>query len=101
MMKMCSMKHSEQEMNDEEDSVMAEKPEYPYGLEISLQAESLDKLGVKDLPKVGDAFLLAAKAQVCCVMEDDEGQRMVRLQITDLALQAGKAEKSTESKIYS
>lgn len=43
-----------------------DKPEYPYGLRISLNQDSLSKLklGVKDF-KIGDKVMIMAECEVC------------------------------------
>lgn len=67
-----------------------DRPEYPYGLCISLDRESLDKLGITTLPAVGEKLQLTALVTVQSVSEyerQDEGaSRDVGLQITDMAL---------------
>lgn len=73
-------------------------PVYPYGLTIQLGDETLEKLGVKDLPAVGAEILLSAKAKVTSVSvnehQDADGdkeadkRRSVGLQITDLDVPA-------------
>jgi hypothetical protein len=73
-------------------------PAYPYGLTIQLDDETLEKLGVKDLPAVGAEILLSAKAKVTSVsvneQQDADGdkeadkRRSVGLQITDLDVPA-------------
>ncbi len=66
------------------------KDEYPYGLRISLQKSELVKLGMKNLPKVGDEFQIEAKAKVVSVRASDHAEygddASCELQITDLAL---------------
>ncbi len=66
-------------------------PRYSWGLSISLDNSSLDKLKMKDLPKVGSYVTLTAR---CCVQSISESQqvdgdenRSVSLQIEDMAVQ--------------
>lgn len=72
-------------------SVAADPPTYPYGLTISLDNESLAKLGIEnDLPEVGDKLIIMAHATVQSVSssesEGDKSPRQsVTLQITDMA----------------
>jgi hypothetical protein len=66
-------------------------PEYPYGLQVSLETEQLAKLGVTKLPDVGATMTLTAKVEVCSVSQyesrdDEQPRRTLSLQITDLAL---------------
>ena len=65
-------------------------PEYPWGLSITLESESLDKLGMDDLPRVGSTVKIVAETRVESVSsrstsEDDEN-RSVQLQIVKLAV---------------
>jgi hypothetical protein len=70
-------------------------PRYPWGLSISLDNESLEKLGI-EMPKVGAAMTLTARVTVtsCSARQYDrdgkaEMQRDCSLQITDMALETG------------
>lgn len=65
-----------------------ESPEYPYGLTIDLDDDSLAKLGITSLPKVGSEMMITAKCVVKGVSSNqyqgsDEESR-VCLQITDM-----------------
>lgn len=66
----------------------ADAPKYPWGLEICLNDESLDKLGVKALPAVGTEVTIVAKATVSSTSEnatEGSGTRAnMSLQITDM-----------------
>lgn len=70
----------------------SEAPRYPYGLELRLDKESLDKLGVKTLLSVGTEIMITAKAYVSSTSAYEyqgEGKEInMGLQITDLALSA-------------
>lgn len=67
------------------------KPRYPWGLQISLEKEQLDALGIKDMPMTGTVVTLQATAKVTrCSEEEREGaepMRSISLQITDLAFE--------------
>jgi hypothetical protein len=70
-------------------SSLPEGPRYPYGLELSLNEESLKVLGIKDLPKMGAEMTLKAKVCVCATHESDTiygKNRNMSLQITDMEL---------------
>ena len=63
----------------------SDQPDYGYGLNVHLEDHELEKLGITDLPKVGDEYHIRAIAKVKGVSERDYGQRQeqgVDLQIT-------------------
>ena len=64
-------------------------PDYPYGLTINLGKDELKKLGIEDLPAVGDEFHIMAVAKVTRVhqsaSEQGDDSRGVELQITDMS----------------
>ncbi len=65
-----------------------ERPEYPYGLRLSLDENALTKLDV-GLPEVGQTFFVVALARVRGVSEfrnEDETTQNVDLQIERLSL---------------
>lgn len=67
----------------------SEQPEYPYGLRINLDEESLKKLGTTELPEVGQGMSLKAQVEVASVSQydNDKGKhREMSLQITDMEL---------------
>lgn len=70
-----------------------EGPRYPWGLSLSLDNDSLEKLGIDALPDVDDEMLVMARVKVTRVSAVDTAdggkQRDVALQITDMQL-AGK-----------
>lgn len=64
---------------------------YPYGLQVRLENESLDKLDLDSLPKVGTKLTLTAEVEVSSVSErDNSGSdgpfRSLELQITKMSL---------------
>lgn len=64
--------------------------EYPCGLCLYLDNETLEKLGITELPKVGTELTLQAKVEVSSTSENeyDEGvRRSLNLQITALGLE--------------
>lgn len=71
-----------------------ERPRYPWGLQIHLDKEQLEALGVKGLPQVGSSITLQAVAKVtgCNESEQEGGEknRSVSLQITDLGIEGPK-----------
>lgn len=107
-MKLVSMKidpKKREEMYAEKSTVAAESgPLYPWGLGIHLDDDSLDALGIDELPKVGKSYALQAKCTVTSVSENktEEGtRRSVSLQITDLAVDlGGDKSKDAEQALY-
>jgi len=94
-MKLVNMQLSTAEMAEKDPCCgpSPERPRYPWGLSISLDNDTLEKLGL-ELPKVGSELLLAAKVTVTSVSanEGSEGvYRNVSLQITDLAFEGDEA----------
>lgn len=69
----------------------ADMPEYPYGLELRLGNEELEKLGLFTLPEVGKELTLQAKVKVTSVSSnehlDGKPYKGVCLQITDMGLE--------------
>lgn len=63
---------------------------YPWGLCIRLEKEQLDKLGMKQLPRVGTELHVMAMAKVTSVeqsaREGDEEHQCVALQITHMQM---------------
>ncbi len=70
--------------------------DFPFGLAISLDDESLTKLGIKDLPAVGTAMIVVGVGKVESVSERSDERRVsrnVRIQLEKLEvgpLKAGK-----------
>lgn len=81
-------------------STMSEQPQYPYGLRLSLDDASLNKLDVSQLPRVGEKMMIEAVVEVVSVSahESKEGpRRTLDLQITELCLEPySEAEKKEE-----
>lgn len=91
------------EKKDEKESTIAcsnyEEPDYPYGLNISLQKEQLEKLDIKELPKVGSKMMMTIAVEVSSIssrQHKDEDHKCMDLQITDIEI--GK-EKESKAKI--
>ena len=89
-MPMTDMARSPKELDTSKDEVMMDEDKYPYGLKIHLHDEELDKLGISELPNVGEKIKLEAVVVVESVSErqelGDENDRDVRLQITEMGL---------------
>jgi hypothetical protein len=71
------------------------KPRYPWGLQLTLENDQLQALGISALPKVGETMTLQATVKVTgCNESEREGEepaRSISLQITDLGLEAPEA----------
>lgn len=65
-------------------------PKYPWGLCITLNNDSLEKLGVKTLPTVGTEVTIIAKATISAgrvnATEADGTSSSMDLQITDMQI---------------
>ncbi len=68
----------------------ADVPKYPWGLELCLNDDVLEKLGVKSLPTVGTEVTIVAKASVSATRENstegDGVSQNMSLQITDMQI---------------
>ncbi len=104
-MKLKSMKLVKKDLPKLKETVMADRPRYPYGLTLHLENEAMEKLGMEALPEVGKSMVLMAKVKVESVSQSEREkgkvQRSMSIQITDMAL--GKEEKKSnpEEKLYS
>lgn len=62
-------------------------PKYPYGLALSLDGDTVERLGLEDC-KVGDEYDIIAKGKITSMSENDsEGQeynKTVTLQLTSI-----------------
>lgn len=66
--------------------VSIDQPEYPYGLEIHLDDQSLSKIDLGD-KKVGDVCMFMIKTKITSINERDDEKgtnRSMSLQITDM-----------------
>lgn len=63
---------------------------YPYGLEVRLEDESLDKLDIDELPKAGTKMTLTAEVEVSgsssSARMGEDPRRSLTLQITKMSL---------------
>ena len=83
---MISMKRKKKK-DDDKDACCHDDNPYPYGLEVSLDIESMEKLGI-GLMSIGSEVQFMAKAKVVSLSEyDSEGSEKsenMSLQITDM-----------------
>lgn len=80
-----------EEKKESKDCVtMCDDSKYPYGLCLHLDKDTMEKLGMTDIPEVGAEFKIVAKAVVKSTYKsesmDNEVHKSVDLQITDMAL---------------
>ena len=73
---------------------------YPYGLRLSLDAESLDKLGITDLPPLGSKVAFYVCGEVCSTAESKEygDSKCMAVQIQQMALEEPPAEEEEEAR---
>jgi hypothetical protein len=87
---MVNLKCSEEERNEASGIAEPEKNEYPYGLCLSLDDETLAKLGASGLT-VGQEVTFTAKAKVTRTSqhqeENSEKETYASWQITDMEVQ--------------
>lgn len=94
-MKLIDMKRT---VKSEKSTMLAEetRDEYPWGLRLSLDDETLTKLGMTELPAIDAEFKLVALACVVSVSQservDGEPHRSVELQLEQMLLVPGKEE---------
>lgn len=79
-------------------------PKYPYGLCLSLNDDSLKKLGIADLPPVGSQLMVMAHVTVTSVrssqQQDGDKESGVDLQITDMSLSAPTDDKGIAAQLW-
>lgn len=68
---LVNMRRSKKERKASSHEKAFEEPAIPHGLTINLDDESLDKLGFKDVPNVGDRMVVAAIGTVKSVSQHD------------------------------
>ena len=89
-MDLHSMHLTPAEQKEEVEEYKPIKPDYPWGLSIDLNDDSLEKLGIKTLPSVGEVYVIMAKAVVRSVgsssSQDGDDSRHMCLQITDMGI---------------
>ena len=92
-MKLSKKKKAETETAQPSSSV----PDYPYGLSLTLNEDSLKKLGMDELPKVGETCMIHAAGEITRVSQsssNDGKEKSVEIQITKLHVMPGMDEDS-------
>ena len=69
---LVSMKITKPEKKILESPASADRPKFPWGLEISLHEEELDKLGIAILPAVGTKGSMVANVTVTMASESED-----------------------------
>jgi hypothetical protein len=99
-MGLVNMKMSKEEAKEQSSPSIADAPRYPYGLEICLDDEAIEKLGIGDGLNVGDEVMITAKAQVTRKSGYQtmigEAENSIGLQITDMDV-SGESTKATKT----
>lgn len=91
-MKLHSMKLSKKERKENIPKVVSEGPSFPYGLRLCLDNDSLEKLGLKSLPKTGVKMTIQAIGEVVSVSQhesENNDDRRIEIQIHDLGIEGG------------
>lgn len=110
-MKLTNMKLDKSDREDTKaigESPAMDQPVYPWGLQVRLDEQSLDKLGLDTLPKVDTERLLIAKVRVVSTSSNEQTQggekthkhRSVELQIVAMALDDVPDDKSATDTLY-
>lgn len=107
MKKMVDLKRSKTELEDMSSPKIAptegyQGPEYPWGLTLTLDDDTLTKLGMSKLPDVDDRFEIRAIAKVQAVRQnkhtgDEKQHRSVELQICKMAVSKPEASSAQEA----
>lgn len=87
-MPMVNLKMSREERKEYAEVTAMDEPQYPYGLCVDLDDDTLAKLGITSLPAVGTAIQFTARAVVKSTSsnqyEGSEPESRMSLQITDM-----------------
>jgi hypothetical protein len=87
---LINMEMSKEEAKEYSAPSESEAPKYPWGLCLTLNDDSLEKLGVKTLPAAGSVVTITAKATVSGIRETQtqggDSEASMDLQITDMTI---------------
>lgn len=99
-----SMKITKSQQEKMSKPMPMDTPQYPWGLQIRLDNDSLKKLGISDLPKVGKKMMLVARVEVSSAsqhtMKGGNDNMSVELQITDMCLESESESKDASKALY-
>ena len=95
-MPLTDMKQSKREAKKNHE-VCSDSPRFPYGLDLDLDTESLEKLGITDLPEVGSEMIVVAVGVVTSARTNEraEGKANRNITIQLQKLEVGPLEEST------
>ena len=74
------------ELHREGNSILNEIPTYPYEMSITVNPETMEKMGIYFIPQVGQKMALKAYVEVVKVEKEETGPSF-RLQIQEADLQ--------------
>jgi uncharacterized membrane-anchored protein len=104
MSKMVNMKIDRSTAKAYAEPAMVDAPAYPWGLNLTLDNETLEKLKLETLPEAGEQLLLVAKVKVTNTSSSDSADgkkhQTVSLQITDMCLEDGGEKVEASEKLY-
>ena len=82
-----------------------DKPSYPHGIRLELDEETVAKLGLTDVPEVGDMMNVIGRAEVITVRKEegrgDDHSFSITLQLQELDVSAESKEKMVSNVLYS
>lgn len=89
-MAMVDMTMSAEEAKEQTAPDTSDAPKYPWGLRISLDDDSIEKLGLTTLPAVGSKMTMTCAVEVCSTGayqdQSGESETSMSLQITAMEL---------------
>ena len=105
MSKLVSMKLEKRDAAKyAEPSIASDSPAYPWGLNLTLDNETLEKLKLEALPEAGEQLLLVAKVKVTGTSSNDSAEggkrQTINLQITDMCLEDAGEKVEASEKLY-
>ena len=98
---LVSMKRTKKDKKrHNDDHAIESENQFPFGLSISLDDESLTKLGIKELPAVGEEMIVVGVGKVESVSERSDERRVsrnVRIQLEKLEVGPFKAKTAEDA----
>jgi len=100
------LSYSAEERKEMNSSVLTEAPAYPYGLCLTVDTSTVEKLGISEAPGVGEKVMILAVGEIKSVnldntIKDDRRNFNFQIQITKMDLKQKEDEKDDiASKLY-